>query len=92
MTTIRLTILALALALATCGARADTATATSCADGLSVDARTIFDTVAPGVKQADDPRAFIKTKVVALVEAGRIGRFSARSNAQAAGDCLKMLR
>jgi ABC-type transporter MlaC component len=90
MTAIRLAILV--MALATFCARADTATATSCADGLSADARTIFDTTAPGVKTADDPRAFIKTKVVALVEAGRIGRFSARSNARAAGECLKMLR
>ncbi len=87
---IRLAILV--LILAPCCARADAAAATSCADGLSSDAKTIYAAAAPGVQTADDPRAFIKSKVVALVEAGKIGRFSPRSNAQAASECLKMLR
>jgi hypothetical protein len=88
--TIRLAILV--LILAPCCARAESAAATKCADGLSTDAKAIYAAAAPGVQTADDPRAFIKSKVVALVEAGKIGRFSARRNAQAAGDCLKMLR
>jgi hypothetical protein len=82
----------LVLILAPCCASADTAAATSCADVLSGDAKAIYAAAAPGIKTADDPRAFVKSKVVELVESGRIGRFSARSNAQAAGDCLRMLR
>jgi len=82
----------LVLILAPCCAHADTTAATSCADGLSADAKAIYAATAPSIKTADDPRAFIKSKAMELVEAGRIGRFSARSNAQAAGDCLKMLR
>jgi hypothetical protein len=82
----------LVLISAPCCARADTTAATSCADGLSADAKAIYAAATPGIKTADDPRAFVKSKVVALVESGAIGRFSAKSNAQAAGDCLKMLR
>ncbi len=87
----RAVCLALAL-LAPTTALADQAAAESCAAALPAPAKLIYAAAAPDFAAAADPKGFVKSKVVALVQAGTIQRSEARSSAMAAGDCLKKLK
>ncbi|WP_374545902.1 hypothetical protein [Rhodoblastus sp.] len=80
------------IVLAPSGASADMAAASACAASLSDDGKAIFRAAAPGIKSAGDKYQFVKGKALALVAKGEISPFSAKANAEAAGECLKMMR
>jgi hypothetical protein len=82
---------ALVLLAPTC-APADMAAASACAASLTDDGKAIFHAAAPGIKAAGDKYQFVKGKTLALVSAGDVSPFSAKGNAEAAGECLKLLR
>lgn len=63
---------------------------TSCAEDLSDDAKLILQVVKPKLLVGGEPRDTMKSTVTELVLSGQIARSSARSNAQAVGNCLKM--
>jgi hypothetical protein len=82
--------LALLIMTATVGtSRADAAAADQCAAGLSTEARAIYDAARPGVAAGGDLTAVITDAARSLVVAGTIGRSDAKTNAQAAGGCLR---
>ncbi|MYZ48073.1 hypothetical protein [Propylenella binzhouense] len=72
-------------------ALADKAAAGACANGLSPDARLIYEEAYPGVAAGGDLVGTIRQAATGLVKGGRIPRNSARSAAQEAGACLKRL-
>jgi hypothetical protein len=73
-------------------AHADQKAADACSGALSPEAKMIYDAAAPDFPSAPDPKAEVKAKVQDLVAQSKIGRVNARTNAMAAGDCLKKLR
>jgi len=86
------TIFVAVLALAPTLALADQKAADACSGALVPDAKLIYEAAAPDFASAPDPKAEVKAKVQELVTQGKVGRFTAKSNAMAAGDCLKKLR
>jgi hypothetical protein len=85
--------------LALCGALlspgaalADADAAQTCAAALPAESKVIYEATAPEFASAEDPRALIKTKVVALVTAGKVAISTAKESAYAAAECLKKLR
>ncbi len=76
---------ALLAALFSGQAFADAGAASACAGGLSPAAKAIYDAAAPEFAGSADPRALVKSKTVALVQAGTIKRSEARADASAAG-------
>ncbi len=66
--------------------------ADQCAAGLSPDAKTIYDTVAPQVDASTNLRDAVSSTTRSLVMGGKIPRSSAKASAQAAGACLEMLK
>ena len=90
----KFTVIAAALLLTAVSAgtaSADQAAADGCAAGLSGDAKTIYDAALPGVSGGGDVRTVVTDTTRSMVEAGTIGKSSAKSNAQAAGACLAKL-
>jgi hypothetical protein len=73
-------------------ARADQAAAIACARGLPPEANTIYQDSAPYVSSDTDMRSLLKTRVKALIMAGRVQPASAHSSAVAAYGCLKDLK
>jgi hypothetical protein len=71
---------------------ADAKKAQSCAGALQPDSKIIFDESAPDVKAGGDIKLIVETKTRALVIGGKLARSSARPAAEAAGECLKMLK
>jgi hypothetical protein len=67
------------------------AKADSCSAALAPEAKLIYNASSSGFGAASDKREFVKGKVMALVNAGSVSRFSAKSSAQAAAECLKQL-
>jgi hypothetical protein len=88
---VRSIIIAL-LAFAPTLALADQRAADACSVALAPDAKLIYAAAAPDFAIAPDPKAEVKAKVQDLVTQGKVGRFTAKSNAMAAADCLKKLR
>ncbi|BBE72557.1 hypothetical protein [Oharaeibacter diazotrophicus] len=70
---------------------ADGAAADACASKLGAEAGAIYAAARPGVAAGGDLKATITDATKALVKAGKIARADARSNAQAAGACLKLI-
>jgi hypothetical protein len=66
--------------------------AESCASGLSSNQSLIYRTVRPEVTAAADLNPLIRSRVIALVQAGRIPRDSAPDDAQVAARCLRLLQ
>jgi hypothetical protein len=67
------------------------AKASACAAGLSKDAKAIYDATAPQVASLATLRETVVEQTRSLVMAGKIGQGTAKSSAQAAGECLAML-
>ena len=83
----------LALGLACVGAaragQVDKAAATTCASGLSKDAKAIFDASLPKVTPGVDLRSVVTSTTRSLAFSGTIDRGTARESAVEAGACLK---
>jgi hypothetical protein len=71
---------------------ADSAAAAKCRANLDPQARLIYDKVLPLVTPTTVLRDVIKQQTRSLVIAGKVERSTARDSAQAAGQCLLMLR
>lgn len=65
--------------------------ASACAAGLSKDAKAIYDATAPQVGSLSTLSETVVEQTRSLVMAGKIGQGTAKSSAQAAGECLAML-
>jgi hypothetical protein len=65
--------------------------ASTCAAGLSKDAKAIYDATAPQVGSLSTLRETVVAQTRSLVMAGKIGQGTAKSSAQAAGECLALL-
>jgi hypothetical protein len=83
--------LALLLALPT-AAQADQATASACANQLSPNGRMIYDKTAPTVTAKTDIKDAVTGVARPLVMNGTMSRDAARPAAEAAGECLKLLK
>lgn len=64
----------------------------TCSDKLPEQAQIIVQAMIPKMKPGIDARSVMKSTVRGLVWSGKIDRSDARSNAVAAGECLKKLR
>jgi hypothetical protein len=71
---------------------ADQKKADACAASLPKGARTVFDAAAKDAITTADLRSLIESKTRALVMSGGLTRADARSSAEAAGECLKLIR
>lgn len=78
--------------LAASSAFADTKKAQSCAGSLSPESKTIFEASAADVNAGGDVKSVLESKTRSLVMDGKVARSSARTSAEAAGNCLKMLK
>lgn len=87
----RAVVLALLLAVPA-AAQADQAAAAACASQLSKDGRTIYDKAAPTVTAKTDIRDAVTGVARPLVMNGTMSRDAARPAAEAAGECLKLLK
>jgi len=85
------TVVFLVVTAAASPALADGASADACAAKLGAEAGAIYAASRPGVAAGGDLKAVITDATKALVKAGRIARADARTNAQAAGACLKLI-
>ncbi len=70
---------------------ADTLSARTCAASLTTDQRLIYQSVLPELTQETDLPSLIRSKVMALVTAGRLQTASAPDDAKIAGRCLLMV-
>lgn len=77
--------------LAVSPAFADAKQAQSCAGALAPEPKTIYEASAADVKAGGDVKSVLESKTRSLVMGGKVARSSARSSAEAAGACLKML-
>lgn len=71
---------------------ADQGAASACAKNLPVDAQRIFALAAPDVKPGVDLPSLLRSKLTPVVQSGQMTRDAARSSAQSAGPCLKLLQ
>ena len=78
--------------LASSAAWADAKQAQSCAGGLSGEPKTIYEASAADVNAGGDVKSVLESKTRSLVMDGKVARSSARASAEAAGQCLKMLK
>ena len=79
------------IALAPAMALADQTSSTQCRGKLNANGKLIYDKSLPLATPDANLRDVVTEQTRALVEAGTIPMFSARSNAEAAGKCLKLL-
>ena len=63
-----------------------------CAENLPEAAQKILSAIIPKLKPGADVPKVMKSTVISMVGNGEIDRSKARSNAQAAGRCLKKLQ
>lgn len=80
------------IALAPATTLADQAAATKCRGKLNADGKTIYDKSLPLATPDANLRDVVTEQTRALVQAGTISMDTARPNAEAAGECLKLLR
>ena len=92
MTNRRNLILSALIALTPAVAQADQAAATACSGGLSPEAKTIYGKVAPSVTPATDIKEALTSAVRPMVMNGSMKRDVARTAAEEAGECLKLLK
>lgn len=71
---------------------ADQASAAACSAGLSSDAKLIYDKTAPTVKPATVIKDALSAVVRPMVMNGSMTRAVARPAAEAASECLKLLK
>jgi len=71
---------------------ADQKQAQSCVAQLSTESKLIFEQSAPDVTGGADIKSTLESKTRALVMAGKVARSDARPSAEAAGNCLKLLK
>ena len=64
----------------------------TCAAKLPDPAQLILQAVAPKLKPGVNARKVMKSTVISMVQSGEIDQSEARTNAQAAGRCLKKLQ
>ncbi|MCB4768510.1 hypothetical protein LGR54_07835 [Ancylobacter sp. Lp-2] len=81
-----------ALIAASAPALADKAAADSCAAGLNADGKAIYVASLPGISSGGDVRDVVTDKTRSLAMGGKIDRGAARTNAEAAGQCLAMVK
>lgn len=72
-------------------ALADAKQAQSCAGALAPESKTIYEASVADVKAGSDIKSVLESTTRSLVMGGKVARSSARSSAEAAGACLKML-
>ncbi len=92
MTSQRSLFLTALIVLAPAFAQADQAAATACSGGLSPEAKTIYGKVAPSVTPTTDIKEALTTTVRPMVMNGSMKRDVARTAAEEAGECLKLLK
>lgn len=73
-------------------ASADQKQAQSCAGGLQGESKVIYDASSAAVAAGGDVKQTLESKTRSLVMDGKVARSSARTSAEAAGACLKMLK
>ena len=64
----------------------------SCVAQLSPESKLIFEQSAPDVTGGADIKSTLESKTRTLVMAGKLARSDARPSAEAAGNCLKLLK
>ncbi len=84
-------IILILTALSCSPAYADRKAADACAAGLPAVSREIYDQAVDKVQPGADNKAVVKQIAEDMVGAGKLSLLSAKSSAQAAGGCLKML-
>lgn len=72
--------------------QADQASALACSTSLSSDARLIYDKTAPTVKPGTNIKDALSAVVRPMVMNGSMTQAAARPAAEAAGECLKLLK
>lgn len=92
MTRHRILILTALIALTPVFAKADQAAATACAGGLSPEAKTIYGKVAPSITPKTDIKEALTSAVRPMVMNGSMTRDVARTAAEDASECLKLLK
>jgi hypothetical protein len=85
-------LIVLALVLAPAAAFADKQAAATCAGSLQPGAKAIFDATMANLGSGQKALDVMKAQVTQLVKAGTVQKSSARADAKAAGDCLKLLK
>lgn len=83
---------ATAVALSSFAALADQASADACAAKLSKDGQMLYGKTAPTMKPDSDIRDALTSVARPLVMNGTMSRSTARAAAEAAGECLKLLK
>ncbi|GAB4065354.1 hypothetical protein KHC28_02690 [Ancylobacter sonchi] len=81
-----------ALIAASVPALADKTSADACAAGLNADGKAIYAASLPGISSGGDVRGVVTDKTRSLAMGGKIDRGAARTNAEAAGQCLAMVK
>lgn len=69
---------------------ADMQSAITCAASLTADQKQIYQSVLPYLTPETDLPSLVRTKVMALVNAGRLSMSTAPDDATKAGRCLQM--
>ena len=85
-------VITLAVVLLPTPALAGKIEAETCAASLPSPAKLIYDASAPNVTATSDLRRLVTQETRALVRSGKLDRADARTNAQAAGQCLQQLK
>jgi hypothetical protein len=80
------------LALLPVTAQADQAAAKACASGLSPDGQLLYTKTAPSITPSSDVREALMAVARPMVMNGSLSRDAARAAAEAAGQCLKLLK
>ncbi len=84
-------LLIIATGLGASPAYADRGAADACAAGLSANSKAIYAAAVGQVHPGADNKAIVKGIVENMVSSGQLGMLNAKSEAQAAGVCLKKL-
>jgi hypothetical protein len=85
-------LIALTLILAPAAAFADKQAADSCAASLQPGPKAIYDGTVANLGSGQKAGEVMKGQVIELVKSGKVQKTSAKSDAQAAGQCLKLLK
>ena len=72
------------------GARADKAAGDACAAQLNADGKVVYAAVVAANPTAETLRSVVEHEARGLAMGGKISRGSARDNATAAGECVKL--
>jgi uncharacterized protein YcfJ len=75
---------------ASVGARADKAAGDACAAKLNADGKAVYAAVVAAKPTTETVRSVVEHEARGLAMGGKISRGSARDNAVAAGECVKL--